>query len=132
MTENSNLSDLKKAIFILASEKTKLFLFAFLFLVTATFEMLSLASIGVVISKLVSFTSEPASFIGIPDIYLGIMVVSVFALRGIMLVFLSYKLWEYTVNFGAELRTRLMTNYQNMSYERFTEIDPGQYSQIIL
>ena len=132
MTENSNLSDLKKAIFILASEKTKLFLFAFLFLVTATFEMLSLASIGVVISKLVSFTSEPASFIGIPDIYLGIMVASVFALRGIMLVFLSYKLWEYTVNFGAELRTRLMTNYQNMSYERFTEIDPGQYSQRIL
>jgi ABC-type multidrug transport system fused ATPase/permease subunit len=132
MTQKANLSDLKKALFILSDEKSKLFLFAFLFLVTATLEMLSLASIGVIISKLVSFTSESAPTMVISDINLGIMVASIFALRGMMIVFLSYKLWHYTVTYGAKLRTRLMSNYQNMSYERFTEIDPGQYSQRIL
>jgi ATP-binding cassette, subfamily B, bacterial PglK len=126
------MTDLNKAVFILSKEKSELLFFAFIFLITASLELLSLASIGLVISKLVALTSDTPIISPISDFYLAIVVAVVFSLRGAMIVFLNYKLWQYTVTYGAELRTKLMNNYQNMSYERFTEIDPGQYSQRIL
>ncbi|MDA0753766.1 MAG: ABC transporter ATP-binding protein [Candidatus Marinimicrobia bacterium] len=132
ITQKANLSDLKKALFILSDEKSNLFLFAFLFLITASLEMLSIASIGAVISKIVSTISDSLDSGSISNNMLLIIVASIFALRGVMIIFLSYKLWHYCVTFGATLRTRLMKNYQAMSYERFTRIDPGQYSQRIL
>lgn len=126
------MTDLKKAIFILSKEKTELVFFAFIFFLTASLELLSLASIGLVISKLVTLTSDISVIPSMSNIQLAIVVAFIFSLRGMMIVFLNYKLWQYTVTYGAELRTKLMNNYQNMSYERFTEIDPGQYSQRIL
>ena len=73
-----DMSDLKKALFLVSSEKYKLVFFAFLFLFTALLEMMSIATIGLVISKLLLFTGNANSGITLSNNTLTIMNISNF------------------------------------------------------
>tara|TARA_B100000989_G_C19516332_1_gene461837 strand:- start:520 stop:2190 length:1671 start_codon:yes stop_codon:yes gene_type:complete len=125
------MSDLSKSLFLLKDQKVKLIFFSFLFLINASLELISLASIGVVLTYLFDSKNSLNIFQDISNSQIVLLIVIIFLARAFFIIFINYSLWHYCISYGAKLREKLMIRYQSISYERFTSLDPGVYSQRI-
>ena len=132
---------LSKVAFLVKPERLRLALLLPLYLMSATLDLIGL---GLLLSLVTVIHSPNDIFFNVQIFpifseiinqsafyktmaYLCVAILVIFLFKTAIIILVTYTTLKITFFFGARLRSRLMLNYQNLSYENFTNRSASEY-----
>ena len=131
---------IKESLYLLSDDKKKLPILILLFLFSSVLDLAGIGLIapyiGLIVNSKDFMQSDIIQFlisIGLPNqphdliLTLGVLLVSVFFFKTIISIYVNRSILNFCFNTGVNIRSNLMSAYQNMSYSEYIQRNSSEY-----